>query len=55
MKKLPCIFWLQNITKNLFRIEELEEALRESVGQTTERDKIIAEQKPLIQQLSAQV
>ncbi|KAI1724949.1 RIM-binding protein of the cytomatrix active zone domain-containing protein [Ditylenchus destructor] len=37
------------------RIEELEEALRESVGQTTERDKIIAEQKPLIQQLSAQI
>jgi hypothetical protein len=38
-----------------FRIEELEEALRESVGITSERDKQITEQKALVQQLSNQL
>lgn len=37
------------------RIDELEEALRESVGITSERDKIINEQKALINQLSTHV
>uniref|UniRef100_A0AC34QU09 Uncharacterized protein n=1 Tax=Panagrolaimus sp. JU765 TaxID=591449 RepID=A0AC34QU09_9BILA len=37
------------------RIDELEEALRESVGITSERDKVINEQKALIHQLSTQM
>uniref|UniRef100_A0A914E5W9 Uncharacterized protein n=1 Tax=Acrobeloides nanus TaxID=290746 RepID=A0A914E5W9_9BILA len=37
------------------RIDELEEALRESVGITAERDKLVAEQKHLIQQLTTQI
>ncbi|KAI6188965.1 hypothetical protein M3Y98_00411100 [Aphelenchoides besseyi] len=37
------------------RIDELEEALRESVGITAERDKQITEQKLLIQKISSQV
>lgn len=37
------------------RIKELEEALQESLGITSERDKQIAEQKRIIDQLSAQV
>lgn len=38
-----------------FRIEELEEALRESVGITAEREKQLNEQKTIIQQLSVQI
>ncbi|CAD5218308.1 unnamed protein product [Bursaphelenchus okinawaensis] len=37
------------------RIEELEEALRESVGITAEKDKQLTEQKNLIQQLTGQL
>ncbi|KAI6177525.1 ELKS/Rab6-interacting/CAST family member 1 [Aphelenchoides bicaudatus] len=37
------------------RIEELEEALRESVGITSEREKQLNEQKTIIQQLSVQI
>lgn len=37
------------------RIDELEEALRESVGITAEREKQLNEQKTLIQQLSGQL
>ncbi|CAD5225483.1 unnamed protein product [Bursaphelenchus xylophilus] len=37
------------------RIDELEEALRESVGITSEKDKQLSEQKALLQQLTSQI
>lgn len=60
MGKLPnitafVIFFFSLISSHYFRIEELEEALRESVSITAERELHVAQQKQMNQQLSLQV